>query len=834
MSFSWKGLLGVGGAGAASASTSTGQGDPFAGLNGLDEKDLLWDPDELADIPNMLGMRNFGYTCYVNSVIQALYYCKPFRESLLAYSATLESGKEIELGKNAVDLHGHQRQSSLSSKVPPIKTTTTIEPQEGVEITFFTALRHLFTHMVSATVTPTPTETMPTSPVPTTSTSYLASGLSRKATTKSALSSNKASGNISSSTSMPSGLMLSPSLSLMPPVASTSKKVINSCSHIVVDDENIKNFILVLKKSNILFDSTAHQDAHELLNFILNRIGEDVVEEAKEDGRRKRTRKVQMDGATLSVMDVDDLERTWVHRVFEGILTNETRCLTCETVTSRDESFLDLSIDIERNSSVTACLRQFSASEMLCARNKFFCDTCSSLQEAEKRMKVKKLPNVLALHLKRFKYEEAIQKFVKLAYRVVFPFEMRLFNTSDDAQDPDKLYELFAIIVHLGMGPHQGHYISIIRVGIRWFVFDDETVTIIDEIDITRYFGDTPGAGSAYVLFYQAVDLDLQTLGLVDTAAERQKARQKAQEEAWSQQQKSNQSLVSELTAHKDIPSRIMTTSPALIPINDASPNEARSTPMAQTPSQGGVFGRKGTFNSLASPNDSSESKSGSSWFSSLRPGSARKPSSKDVVNNSVSGAVSNPIPFKIAPPPTQSEKLEDVETASISTSTSSRAAQKDLLSASKSSAEDPLSPWKGPSMGAATIDGGGYMAADIATTTLPTSLQTSPKNSHKHPTQAAGAAFAPVDRSLSRKEQEKIAKQSRRSSTSASSVTSPPNVNPTGLPFIPDPIPIGHTINSDARKAPTQRPSTAEPTPMPRRKTISRTFGFGRKADKN
>jgi ubiquitin C-terminal hydrolase len=59
---------------------------------------------------------------------------------------------------------------------------------------------------------------------------------------------------------------------------------------------------------------------------------------------------------------------------------------------------------------VTSCLKQFSASEMLCSRNKFFCDTCSGLQEAEKRMKVKQLPNVLALHLKRFKYEEQLQK----------------------------------------------------------------------------------------------------------------------------------------------------------------------------------------------------------------------------------------------------------------------------------------------------------------------------------------------------------------------------------------------------------------------------------------
>ena len=44
-------------------------------------------------------------------------------------------------------------------------------------------------------------------------------------------------------------------------------------------------------------------------------------------------------------------------------------------------------------------------------------------------MRVKKLPKILALHLKRFKYMEQLQRYAKLSYRVVFPFELRLFNT---------------------------------------------------------------------------------------------------------------------------------------------------------------------------------------------------------------------------------------------------------------------------------------------------------------------------------------------------------------------------------------------------------------------
>nr|CAG8530074.1 5572_t:CDS:10 [Entrophospora candida] len=173
----------------------------------------------------------------------------------------------------------------------------------------------------------------------------------------------------------------------------------------------------------------------------------------KINNQKKRTGVLNHSNFITKLRKENDSNKTWVHKLFEGTLTNETKCLTCETVTSRDESFLDLSIDIEQNTSVTNCLKQFSASEILCHKNKFLCDVCCSLQEAEKRMKIKKLPNVLALHLKRFKFQEKLQKNIKLSYRVVFPFELRLFNTCNETEDAERLYELYAICVHVGRQP---------------------------------------------------------------------------------------------------------------------------------------------------------------------------------------------------------------------------------------------------------------------------------------------------------------------------------------------------------------------------------------------
>merc|ERR1712020_733650 len=46
---------------------------------------------------HFFGLVNFGNTCYSNSVLQALYFCKPFREKVLEYKAKNKKGKETLL-----------------------------------------------------------------------------------------------------------------------------------------------------------------------------------------------------------------------------------------------------------------------------------------------------------------------------------------------------------------------------------------------------------------------------------------------------------------------------------------------------------------------------------------------------------------------------------------------------------------------------------------------------------------------------------------------------------------------------------------------------------------
>lgn len=98
------------------------------------------------------------------------------------------------------------------------------------------------------------------------------------------------------------------------------------------------------------------QDAHEFLNYLLNTIA-DLLQEEKSQERQQNGKLVQNGGGGGGGGGGDgggggggrggdgdggkETQQTWVHEIFQGTLTNETRCLNCEAVGSH-KTFLVL------------------------------------------------------------------------------------------------------------------------------------------------------------------------------------------------------------------------------------------------------------------------------------------------------------------------------------------------------------------------------------------------------------------------------------------------------------------------------------------------------------
>ena len=74
--------------------------------------------------------------------------------------------------------------------------------------------------------------------------------------------------------------------------------------------------------------------------------------------------------------------RSWVQLMFQGELCTITKCGTCEYQSVREETFMNLSIDIQENVSLSYCLKKFSNKEYLKLGDKFQCDFCLTKQVA--------------------------------------------------------------------------------------------------------------------------------------------------------------------------------------------------------------------------------------------------------------------------------------------------------------------------------------------------------------------------------------------------------------------------------------------------------------------
>lgn len=246
------------------------------------------------------------------------------------------------------------------------------------------------------------------------------------------------------------------------------------------------NFVNILKQENILFSSSMHQDAHEFLNYLLNELSDTLKRDME--------------------LDTDKLESkpTFIEDLFKGSLCNSTKCFTCDTITARDEPFLDFPIEIQEDEEIKIqdILNNYKHRELLTGANKFYCDKCCGLQEAERTVGLKSLPKTLAIHLKRFKYSEARNCNAKLFNRIHYPLDLRVCSSFDSAVCKD--YELNGIVIHMGGGPHHGHYVAICKNDLfGWLLFDDETVESINEETVLKFIGDANELTTAYVLIYK-------------------------------------------------------------------------------------------------------------------------------------------------------------------------------------------------------------------------------------------------------------------------------------------------------------------------------------------
>ncbi|XP_013797469.2 ubiquitin carboxyl-terminal hydrolase 49 isoform X1 [Apteryx mantelli] len=257
------------------------------------------------------------------------------------------------------------------------------------------------------------------------------------------------------------------------------------------------------------------QDAQEFLCELLDK----VQQELESEGTKRRIlipfsqRKL-----TKQVLKV-------VNTIFHGQLLSQVTCITCNYKSNTVEPFWDLSLEFpERYHSIekgivpvnqtecmlTEMLAKFTETEALEGRI-YACDQCNSkrrksspkplvLSEAKKQLMIYRLPQVLRLHLKRFRWSERNHR-EKIGVHVLFDqvLNMEPYCCRDSLSSLDKetfVYDLSAVVMHHGKGFGSGHYTAYCynTEGGFWVHCNDSKLNVcsVEEVCKTQ----------AYILFY--------------------------------------------------------------------------------------------------------------------------------------------------------------------------------------------------------------------------------------------------------------------------------------------------------------------------------------------
>uniref|UniRef100_A0A8C7YMP8 Ubiquitin carboxyl-terminal hydrolase n=1 Tax=Oryzias sinensis TaxID=183150 RepID=A0A8C7YMP8_9TELE len=260
------------------------------------------------------------------------------------------------------------------------------------------------------------------------------------------------------------------------------------------------------------FRGYAQQDAQEFLCELLDK----VQHELESTGTHTTSAGVPHTQKRLikQVLSV-------VNTIFHGQLLSQVTCLACSHRSNTVEPFWDLSLEFpERYHSnsresaaqaschLTEMLAKFTETEAL-EGNIYACDQCNSsrrrtsskpviLSEAQKQLTLYKLPQVLRLHLKRFRWSGRNHR-EKIGVHVSFDqlLNMEPYCCRDSSPPKDHfLYELSAVVMHHGKGFGSGHYTAYCynTEGGFWVHCNDSKLNVCSVDEVCR--------AQAYILFY--------------------------------------------------------------------------------------------------------------------------------------------------------------------------------------------------------------------------------------------------------------------------------------------------------------------------------------------
>ncbi len=174
--------------------------------------------------------------------------------------------------------------------------------------------------------------------------------------------------------------------------------------------------------------------------------------------------------------------------MFTGKEKHTITCLECKRPRSNQLEFNELTLSVDRDSSLEEILQgSLHSSEILSDDNKLECGHCKRKTRSERAHDIIHFPPILCLHLLRYEYDRKTANKTKTRFLLKYPPVLKIpcidggaKNSSSKTRKDEVEYILISAIFHLGKSAHGGHYVCDVFDWERgkWIHCDDEFILL--------------------------------------------------------------------------------------------------------------------------------------------------------------------------------------------------------------------------------------------------------------------------------------------------------------------------------------------------------------------
>ena len=277
------------------------------------------------------------------------------------------------------------------------------------------------------------------------------------------------------------------------------------------------SFKEVLSQENELFAGIQANDSKDLINFLIERfhqelniINKKITNNDNEIMMQDQTNENMM--LKIFIKEFSENYNSPISNLFYGIIETKSQCSGCNIIKFNFQLFSFLEFPLQqvnqyffnngkkiyflqkgKNPDVDLyeCFEYNRKIDLMNGENQMFCNKCNKLCDATYTTLIYSCPIYLIINLNRGKgavYE----------CKVIFPEQLNIINFVS-FQQGITVYELYAVICHLGPSSMSGHFVAYCKNSVdhKWYLYNDAFVSLCTK---PQQYND----GMPYILFYKA------------------------------------------------------------------------------------------------------------------------------------------------------------------------------------------------------------------------------------------------------------------------------------------------------------------------------------------